>query len=316
MSMTLEQLRIFVAVAQQEHFTRAAERLQISQSTVSAAIAALEREFKVVLFDRSHRHVELTDAGNVLLTEAERILARVDLTSRRMEDLTELRSGQVSIAASQTVGNYWLPPVLNSFRSNFPGVALDIWVGNSTQAEKAVLTGSADLAIVEQNPIDNRLNLEVVGTDTLVLVVGPHHDWYQRGTVEWSELRATEWVFRETGSGTRALFEDVLHANGIEASTLEVALVLRSGEGVRNAVTNSKNAAVMSNLVAEVAIAAGLLRQLGPISIARNYYVLTAPSRPETRAVAAFLHHLREISARNTTIGNRLASTLVTEIDS
>jgi DNA-binding transcriptional LysR family regulator len=113
--MTLEQLRIFIAVAQQEHFTRGAERLGLSQSSVSGAVAALENQFKVSLFDRSRRHVSLTNAGSVLLTEAEDILGRVDLAERRMQDLAELRAGSVSLAASQTVGSYWLPPILNRF---------------------------------------------------------------------------------------------------------------------------------------------------------------------------------------------------------
>jgi DNA-binding transcriptional LysR family regulator len=291
--MTLEQLRIFIVVAQQEHFTRGAERLGLSQSSVSGAIAALESHFKVSLFDRSRRHVSLTNAGNVLLTEAEDILGRVDLVERRMQDLAELRSGSVSLAASQTVGSYWLPPILNRFCEQYPGITIDLWTGNSTQAEKRVLAGRADLAIIEQEPLDSSLNAELVSTDMLVLVVGPLHPWYGRDAIDWSELTNTTWIMREPGSGTRALFEAELVAHGIPPAALNTTLTLRSGEAVRSAVSMSRSAAVISSLVAQVAIDAGLLRRLEPLALPRNYYALSSKTAPPTRALDVLLNDIR-----------------------
>jgi len=291
--MTLEQLRIFIVVAQQEHFTRGAERLGLSQSSVSGAVAALENQFKVSLFDRSRRHVSLTNAGSVLLTEAEDILARVDLVERRMQDLAELRAGSVSLAASQTVGSYWLPPILNRFREQYPGIMIDLWTGNSTQAEKRVLAGRADLAIIEQEPLDSGLNAEIVSADTLVLVVGPLHPWYARDAVDWSELTNTTWIMREPGSGTRALFEAELVAHGIAPPDLKTTLTLRSGEAVRSAVSMSRSAAVISSLVAQVAIDARLLRRLEPLALPRNYYALSSKTAPPTRALGVLLDDIR-----------------------
>lgn len=291
--MTLEQLRIFVVVAQQEHFTRGAERLGLSQSSISGAVAALESQFKVSLFDRSRRHVSLTNAGSVLLTEAEDILGRVDRAERRMQDLAELRAGSVSLAASQTVGSYWLPPVLSRFREQYPGITIDLWIGNSTWAEKRVSTGRTDLAIIEQEPLDTGLNAEVVSADTLVLVVGPLHPWYDRDEVDWSELTDTTWIKREPGSGTRALFEAALLAHGISPDDLKTTLTLRSGEAVRNAVSMSRSAAVISSLVAQVAIDAGLLRRLGPLALPRNYHALSLKAAPPTRALGALLDDIR-----------------------
>lgn len=300
--MTLEQLRIFIVVAQQEHFTRGAERLGLSQSSVSGAIAALEHEFKVLLFDRSRRHVSLTNAGNVLLTEAESILGRIELVERRMQDLTELRAGSVSLAASQTVGSYWLPPILNRFREQYPGIAIDLWTGNSTQAEKRVLASRVDLAVIEQEPLHSSLNAEIVSTDTLVLVVGHLHPWYARDAVDWSELTNTTWIMREPGSGTRALFEAELVAHGISPADLKTTLTLRSGEAVRNAVAMSRSAAVVSSLVAQVAIGAGLLRRLEPLALPRNYYALSLKTTPPTRALAALLSDIRASISAETVV--------------
>jgi DNA-binding transcriptional LysR family regulator len=300
--MMLEQLRIFVAVAQQEHFTRVARQLGMSQSSVSAAIAALEGEFKLSLFDRSRRSATLTRAGDVLLAEAENILRHVDTACRRMNDLTELRAGRMSIAASQTIGNYWLPGVLSHFRDSYPGIIIDLWIGNSTEAEMKVSEGSADIAIIEKEPISTKLRAEVVSTDNLVLVVGPNHYWFHRDRVDWPELTQTSWVMREPGSGTRSTFEAALATHGISPAELDCALMLRSGDAVRSAVLSGRAAAVISYCVAEAAIGAGLLRRLEPLSLPRNYYALSSNEAQPMHAVSALFDVIR---ARTSNAGCR-----------
>jgi DNA-binding transcriptional LysR family regulator len=296
--MTLEQLRIFVAVAQIEHFTRASEKLGMSQSAVSAAIAALEHQFKISLFDRARRHVELTSAGNVLLAEAETILADVDRLSRAMDDLAELRIGRLSIAASQTVAGYWIPPLLNSFHDAYPGILIDLWDGNSTEVEKRIARGHVDIGIIEQEPGDTGMIPQVLATDRLVLVVGPQHPWFARQHVEWSELTETSWIMRESGSGTRALFEAALIEHGIAPGALDVALSLPTGEAICGAVAAGSHAAVMSSLVAAIALKAGALRQIQSIEIKRNFNAVWAPGRTANKAAAAFLDHVRVEAAR------------------
>jgi DNA-binding transcriptional LysR family regulator len=293
---TLEQLRIFVSVAHVEHFTRAAEHLKISQSAVSTAIASLESRYKVLLFDRSRRQVELTAAGNVFLAEAEAVLARVDLAERRLEDLADLRIGRLAVAASQTAANYWLPSLLNAFHERYPGVDIDLSDGNSTEVEKRVLRGQVDLGIVEQDPHDGTLLVEPLATDTLIAVVGRRHSWFGRDRVEWEELIDSPWVMREPGSGTRALFEAALIAHGVSPEDLDITLVLRTGEAVCNAVATGTSAAVISNMVAEVALAAGALQRILPISITRNFVALSLPGRIQPRTTIALLDHLRSSS--------------------
>nr|WP_246329278.1 LysR substrate-binding domain-containing protein [Chthonobacter rhizosphaerae] len=286
-------MRIFIAVARQEHFTRAAEKLGLSQSSVSSAVATLEQDLRVTLFDRSRRHVELTAAGNVLLAEAERILGAVELALRRMDDLVELRTGKLALAASQTVANYWLPDRLIHFKARYPGVEIDLWHGNSTQAEKRVATGRADLAIIEQEPTDPTLVVEPVGRDLLILVVGPHHPWFARGSVGWPDLRSSTWIAREQGSGTRALFEAALSRNGVSPADLDISLVLKSGEAVRHAVQVGTSAAVLSELVARAGLDCGLLRRVAPLAIGRHFNAVTPADRPPTKALSTFLDHLR-----------------------
>jgi DNA-binding transcriptional LysR family regulator len=123
---TLEQLRIFVAVAELEHVTRASQSLNLTQSATSAAIAALESRYATKLFNRIGRRIELTDAGRVFLVEARAVLARAAAAETVLSDFAGLARGSLSLAASQTAGNYWLPPLIHRpYRRAGPGDPAD-----------------------------------------------------------------------------------------------------------------------------------------------------------------------------------------------
>ena len=118
--MTLEQLRIFVAVAERLHMTQAGRALRVTQSAASAAVAALESRHDVLLFDRVGRGLELSQAGRVFLPEAKAVLARAEAASRALDELAGFERGSIAIAASQTVANYWLPERLTAFARVYP----------------------------------------------------------------------------------------------------------------------------------------------------------------------------------------------------
>src|SRR5271168_1462437 len=131
--MTLEQLRIFVAVAEKQHVTRAAAELNLTQSATSAAIAALEARYGIKLFDRIGRNIALTQTGRDFLIEARAVLARAKDATQVLHDLAGLKRGSLTVAASQTIGNYWLPSRIQAFRSAFPGIDLQLAIMNTEQ---------------------------------------------------------------------------------------------------------------------------------------------------------------------------------------
>src|SRR6201996_9758684 len=143
--MTLEQLRIFVAVAEQQHVTRAASELNLTQSATSAAIAALEARYGVKLFDRVGRGIVLTRTGSDFLVEARAVLARTRDATKVLNDLACLKRGSLSIAASQTVGNYWLPPRIQAFHAAYPGIELRLSIAHTEQGTRVGLQGGADI---------------------------------------------------------------------------------------------------------------------------------------------------------------------------
>lgn len=169
--MTLTQLKIFAAVAESGHVTRAAAALGITQSAASAAIAALENLYEVKLFNRVGRSVELSEAGHIFLVEARAVLDRARLAQRALRTLGGSATGHLDIAASQTIANYWLPRRLSVFHDRYPAIALNVVISNTRGVERAVVNGDADVGFVEGITHSPELLLDEVDHDQLALVV-------------------------------------------------------------------------------------------------------------------------------------------------
>ncbi len=291
--MTLEQLRIFVAVAEKQHVTRAASELNLTQSATSAAIAALEARYGIKLFDRIGRGIVLTQTGKDFLVEARAVLARAKDATRLLNDLAGLKRGSLSIAASQTVGNYWLPRRIQTFRAAHPGIELRLAISNTEQAARMVLEGSVDLGFVEGEVDESLLTTKKIEGDALILAVGTRHPWVNRAKVSAKDLPATTWVLRERGSGTRSMFEAALRQNGLKLSDLQIALELPSNEAVRSAVEAGEGATAVSDLVAAPSIAAKTLHRVRFDLPRRSFYILRHKERHISRAEDALLKSLR-----------------------
>ena len=288
--MTLDQLRVFVAVAEREHVTRAAEALHLAQSAASASIAALEARHGAKLFHRVGRGIELTDAGAIFLVEARAVLARAEAAELVLSELGGLKRGTLAVQASQTIGSYWMPRHLVAFRRAFPGIDIRLTIGNTTQVAHSVREGTAELGFVEGIVDDPVLTSHSIGRDQLVIVVGPDHPWTtKKGPVAPTDLAGSEWVLREPGSGTRAIFETALEGFGVSISTLRVVLELSSNEAVRGAVEAGMGATAISASVAAPSLEAGLLHEAGLSLPDRNFYVLRHRDRYKSRAADALL---------------------------
>lgn len=282
--MTLEQLRIFVAVAEREHVTRAARDLNLTQSATSAAVANLEAQYDTKLFHRIGRRIELTDAGRLFLLEARAVLARAAAAETMLADLAGLKRGSLAIAASQTVGNYWLPPLLHRYREAYPGIAVSVDIGNTETVVAKVHEGVADLGFIEGAVDDPALSITPVADDELVLVAQAALAPTGKRALTAADLKSMNWVLRERGSGTRSIFEAALARLGIAIADLNVVLELPSNESVRAAVIDGTGAAVLSKLAVAVALKSGALTAL-PLSLPkRQFFAIRHKERYATRA--------------------------------
>jgi DNA-binding transcriptional LysR family regulator len=287
--MTLEQLRIFVAVAEKQHVTQAARELNLTQSATSAAIASLEERYDIKLFDRIGRGIVLTHTGRTFLSEARAVLARARSAEQTLRDITALKGGKVVVAASQTVANYWLPPRLQAFQAAHPGIDVTVRIANTERVASDVREGLADIGFIEGDIDDAALSARRIDGDALVVVIGPRHPFAKHRKLPADWLTQTPWILREPGSGTRDMFERALKKRGLRLSDLAVQLELASNEAIRTAVESGLCATALSDLVVEKSLKANTLVQIDTELAKRSFYVLRHKERHISKAETALL---------------------------
>jgi DNA-binding transcriptional LysR family regulator len=297
--MTLEQLRVFVGVAERLHMTRGAEALHITQSAASAAIAALETRYGITLFDRVGRGLALSETGKVFLPEARAVLARAAAAVRALDDLAGLKRGSIAIAASQTVSNYWLPPYIAKFAQAFPEIELHLTGGNTAQVAQAVSDGTAELGFVEGEVGLPQLKRMRVAGDRIALYAAAGHPMAST-SIRAATLSTFRWVLRESGSGTRSEFDHAIAGMGIDPSTLRIVFTLPSNEALLEAVASGTLVTVVSELAARPWVSAGRIVPLRFDFPVRSFELITHVERRRSRAATEFLGRLQTPRTKDT----------------
>jgi DNA-binding transcriptional LysR family regulator len=231
----------------------------------------------------------LTQTGRDFLIEARGIVARAKAAEQVLNDLAGLKRGSLTIAASQTVANYWLPPRIQRFQTAHPGIDLHVTIANTEQVAQAVQNGRADLGFVEGETSDPSLAVRKIGGDSLIVVVGINHPWVSQTRIAPNSLKTTAWILREPGSGTRSMFEAALRKFGLRFSDLTIRLELPSNEAVRTAVECSECATAISDLVVAQSLAARTLHRVKIDLPKRSFFVLRHKERYASQAEKALL---------------------------
>jgi len=198
------------------------------------------------------------------------------------------------MAASQTVGNYWLPPLVHRYQSLYPGIKLSLRIGNTEQVAAWVIEGIVDLGVIEGKLDEPALVIQPIADDELVLVVGARHPWAKRRSIAPRDLRNSRWVLRERGSGTRAIFEEALAKFGLAATDLDVALELPSNEAVRSAIAAGAGATVTSKLAVATLLKTKALVALDLPLEKRSFSILRHRERYVTEAEREFYRLARK----------------------
>ncbi len=188
----LKQLTHFVAVAEERHFTRAAQRLDVAQSTISSSVRSLEHELGAPLFVRTTRHVELTDVGNALLPDARRTLAAADAARARVAAVTGLHTGKVTVGTGKTL-HVDVANGLERFSAEHPGIDVDLHQAGSIELMEAVSDGRLDFAplgLVETVPEHTRDTVHVIEVheEAMMFACSRSHRLAERKTIRLTEV--------------------------------------------------------------------------------------------------------------------------------
>jgi DNA-binding transcriptional LysR family regulator len=184
-NMELMQLQMLVAIAEEGSVKRAAEGVLRTGPAVSIAIGKLEQELGTPLLDRSRGHdFRLTDAGQVLVAYAKRLLALRDEAAAAVEEIRKVKRGQLRIGANQSIGEYLLPRLTKAFHRRHPGVKLKLMIGYSDAVLSALKRHKLDIALVASQPRDKDLQGHLLMRDRLVAVMSPRHPLASRDKVD------------------------------------------------------------------------------------------------------------------------------------
>jgi DNA-binding transcriptional LysR family regulator len=247
--MDLHQLLVFTKVVEHKSFSKAAEDIFLSQSTVSSHIQALEKNLNVNLFDRVGRDSILTPHGERLYQWALKILllkdqAILDLT----EGMTDLR-GNIRIAASSVPGQFVIPKMVKEFRNQYPNAVFHIDQFSSKTVAEKVLSGTVDMGILGEKYENDKLQYVPLLKEKLVLITSNQSNI--SGAVTLHDILKYPFIMRNSDSGTNAQLERLLKKNKISKDQLNIAAFTESGQSLIQFVIQDIGISIISEIAAK-----------------------------------------------------------------
>jgi len=288
--MDLKQLEAFTYVVRLGSFSRAAEALFLTQPTVSAHIATLERELGTSLIQRGGKTAQPTDVGRTLYDYALHMLTLRDQALATCKDGGSLQ-GIVRIAASTVTYQYVLPQLMSAFRQRHGAVTFDIKRCDSEGVVEAIVAGQAEIGMTGTATADGNCVFREFMEDYLAVITPttPPYDNMEDFTLE--ALRQHPFILREAGSGTRRETERYLDSQGVALSSLRVAAFMEEPDAIKNAVRQGLGVSIVSQLAVRDYEEMGYIRVVPLMgqSIGRKLYIVRHKRRPLGPAAGAFL---------------------------
>ena len=294
---TLQQLRIFKAVATEKNFTKAADLLYLSQPSLSKQIQTLEKNLDISLLNRENNKIYLTENGTVFLQYSERILALCEESCRALIDLKKGERGNLTIGTSQTIGIYLLPRVLALFAQNYPQIDLKIQVNSTRIIAKNVINREIDIAVVGGEIPDvfkKNLILEHFVEDEFSLIIPKSHPFAIKKKIPKKDLYHLNFIALNANSTIRKFIDNTLRQNKIETKKLKIIMQLNSIEGIKTAVSLGLGAAFVSSSAIEKEIELQRIEilQIENIQITRKLTIISNPECYKSKAFEFFYNEL------------------------
>jgi DNA-binding transcriptional LysR family regulator len=276
-------------VAKHKSFSLAAETLFVTQPSISIKIKQLENAYRIKLFERFGKRIELTNAGEVLFSYAAKIFNLVKEADSHMEDIRGAKFGTLRISAGLTLGTYYLPPLLAAFRGKYPEIEIHMKVKNKQEVIQDILSFKDDLGFIGHMESNEKLIQIPLWEEELVMIVSPYHDFTKMKTVRLSELNGQPFILRERGSGTRELVEEKLKKEHV---SIKAVMELGSHEAIKRAVEVGFGMSIVPIGVIKREVKAGLLKviRLPKEKIFLKYYLLYHRDKYLSHVMQAFIN--------------------------
>lgn len=294
--MDISELKVFVTAAEELNFSRAANRLNISQSAVSQNIQAIERDYGVELFLRRGRSVELSEMGLAILPTVREVLNTMRLLEDTLVNAKGEVAGDLAIGCSTTSGKYLLPKILGAFCQLYPHVRTRISISSRINVIERLLEQNLSMGMVSRKVEHRDLEYMALFDDRVALIVPSDHPWARKGQVEPAELLTQPIISREESSSTYQIFMEALKPHGITPERLNVIMELASAEAIAMAVEQGIGVAFVSEQVAARGMELGKLArvEVAGVNIIQNVYLCRLGSALNTRAESHLWDFVRD----------------------
>lgn len=257
MRYTIRHLEVFLAVAQHENVTLAAQSLALSQSAASMALMEFEKRFDIRLFDRAGKRLQLNELGRKLRPRAESLLSQAREFEQSLSQDQEV--GLLKVGATLTIGNYLAVGIMARFMAIQTGARVELTVENTAAIAAKVKNFDLDIGLIEGELQDPDLEVIPWRDDELALFCAPGHALARKEKLSDQDLLAAQWIVREKGSGTRQAFDRAM--TGL-LSNLDLRLELQHTEAIKRAVEAGLGIGCLSRLTLEEAFRRGSLLEL------------------------------------------------------
>ncbi len=290
----LQKIETFLCAAEKLNISEAAKQLHLSQPTVSHQIKLLEQELGATFFIRSSTGLQLTEAGQLLLPWARRLLNDSANLQAMMSSLQEV-AGELRIACSTTAGKYILPQLAARFRLRYPGIQVHIPACAPEKVTLDLLDGDAHLGVLSREVGDANLEIQEFFHDTIKLIVPASHRWAFRTSIEPAELLEEPVIIREPTSGTRRVVLEELAKHDISLEDLNIFMELGNAEAIVRTVADGYSVAFVSELAATYPLERGniVAIPIDGLALQRTIYMVRKrigdPYRPRD-AFWSFVH--------------------------
>ncbi|HLJ04572.1 MAG TPA: LysR family transcriptional regulator [Solirubrobacteraceae bacterium] len=301
MAVTVTQLVAFLTVVRRGSVRAAAEELVVTQPSVSAAIAALEREVGVSLMARSGRHLAPTPAGEAYAAYAADVLGLLERGARTAREIGGEHRSTLRLGAVTTAGEHLVAPLLRTFREAYPDLQITLQVGNRREVFQQLVDHRVDVAITGRLPEDLPIEGRPFAENDFVLVTAPGDQLAKARAVDVGELAERRWLLREPGSGTRTLVEEYLAAHGLHPEVL----TLGSNGAIKQAVALGLGLALQPHCAVQMELELGRLatvRVRGGLPL-RHWYVVRSAVGPVRKEVKAFMEYAESRAAAQALAG-------------
>lgn len=290
---TLQQLRILKAIATEKNFTKAADVLYLSQPSLSKQIKTLERNLNVLLISRENNKISLTENGKILLHYSERILPLCEECCRVLIDFKHGERGKLTIGATQTIGRYLLPKIIELFGKNYPQIDLEMKINSTPMITKSVKNQEVDIGFISgeiPNEFKKNVLVERFVEDEIILIVPKLNSLVAKGILSKEDLYGLNFITLDSNSRFQKFMDDILIQNQIEINRLKISLQLNSIEGMKAAVSLGLGVAFIpfSALGTEMEVPMIEILSIENIRITQSISILNNPKSCKTKAFQFF----------------------------